>query len=163
MSMIGNFLAISPDRLADLIKEPALIESLLYPEDGPDPEKHLDIDKSWHAIHYVLNGSTWEGEGPLALAVLGGEEIEEDIGYGPARYLDTDQVKAVAASLSFISAQEFSAKFNLAALDAAEIYPQGWNDTGPEALEYVMHHYSLLSSFYRAAAERGDAMLTYLN
>ena len=163
MSMIGNFLAISPDQLTELVNEPALIDSLLYPEGGPDPERHLDIDKSWHAIHYVLNGSTWDGEGPLAFAVLGGEEIGEDVGYGPARYLDPDRVKTISAALSFVGPLEFNTKFNPSAWDAAEIYPHGWSDTGPEALEYVAHYYSLLSSFYRAAAERGDAVLAYLN
>lgn len=163
MSMIGNLLAISPGRLAELIAEPGLVDSLLYPDDGPDPQKHLDIDKSWHAIHYMLNGSTWDGEGPLALAVLGGEEIGEDVGYGPARYLVPAQVKAISAALSLLRPQEFSAKFHPSALDAAEIYPQGWHDAGPEALEYVVRYYGLLSSFYQSAAERGDAVLAYLN
>jgi hypothetical protein len=162
MSMIGNFLAIPPDRLAALIAEPSLVHSLIYQETGRDPED-LDIDKSWHAIHYTLNGSAWEGDGPLALAVMGGEEIGEDVGYGPARYLDPAQVKAVAAAISLITPQDFSTKFNPAALDAEEIYPEGWDGTGPEALEYVLDYYSQLSSFYQAAAERGYAVISYIN
>src|SRR5687768_4410646 len=101
MSMIGNFTAIRPDQLAVLVADPDLVSSFLYPEDGVDkPINHLDIDKAWHAIHYTLNGSVWEGEGPLSWVILGGQELGEDVGYGPVRYLDPTQVKSVAAALS---------------------------------------------------------------
>ena len=163
MSMIGNFLAIRPDQLAALIAEPELVESFLYPEDGVEQTSHLEIDKAWHAIHYTLNGSTWEGEGPLSLVVLGGEELGDDVGYGPARYLNPDQVRAVAGALSAFTSHIFSAEFNPVALDAAEIYPQIWERDGPEGLEYVLHYYNQLAAFYQAAAERGDAALVYLN
>jgi hypothetical protein len=163
MSMIGNFLAIRPDQLTALITEPELVESLLYPEDGAEQANHLDIDKAWHAIHYTLNGSTWEGEGPLSMVILGGEEIGDDVGYGPARYLNPTQVRTVAEALVTVTPQIFSADFNPAALDAAEIYPQIWERDGAEGLEYVLHYYNQLSSFYQSAAERGDAALIYLN
>jgi len=48
-------------------------------------------------------------------------------------------------------------------MDAAEIYPQIWESDGPDGLEYVLHYYNQLTSFYQAAAERGDAVLLYLN
>lgn len=163
MSMIGNFLAIRPDQLAALIAEPESMESLLYPEDGAEQANHLDIDKAWHAIHYTLNGSTWEGEGPLSMVILGGEEIGDDVGYGPARYLSPIQVSAVAEALAVVTPQVFIANFNPTALDAAEIYPQIWERDGGEGLEYVLRYYNQLSSFYQSAAERGDAALIYLN
>ncbi len=163
MSMIGNLLAIRSDQLAALIAEPDLVTSLLYPEDGEEQTNHLEIDKAWHAIHYTLNGSTWEGEGPLAMVILGGEEIGDDVGYGPARYLTPVQVKVVAEALAAVTPQVFSANFSPAALDAAEIYPQIWERNGGDGLEYVLHYYKQLSSFYQSAAERGDAALVYLN
>lgn len=164
MSMIGNFVAIRPDQLAAFVADPDLVSSFLYPEDGVvGPTNQLDIDKAWHAIHYTLNGSTWEGEGPLSWVILGGQEIGEDVGYGPVRYLDSMQVKTIAAALSTVSPETFGAQFNPAAMDAAEIYPQGWESDGQDSLEYVLHYYDQLSSFYRMASERGDAVLLYLN
>lgn len=163
MSMIGNFLAVSQSALAALVADPASVESVIYPDSDPDPETHLDIDKSWHAIHYTLNESPWGGEGPLAAVVLGGQELGEDIGYGPARYLAPPEVAAVASALELVAPEDFSAKFNPAALDAAEIYPQGWEDSMPEALDYVLDNYRQLRAFYKAAASRGEAVLVYLN
>jgi len=161
--MIGNFVAIPSSQLTALIAEPDLVESVLYPEDGTEPANYLDVDKSWHAIHYTLNGKTWEGEEPLSLVVLGGVEIGEDVGYGPARYLRPEQVQTIAGALSAVTPQNFATQFNPAAMDAAEVYPQIWASDGAEGLEYVLHYYTQLSSFYQAAAERGDAVLVYLN
>jgi hypothetical protein len=164
MSMIGNFLAINPEQLASLIDAPDQIDSLLYPEeDDAELPNHLDIDKTWHAIHFTLNGKAWEGEEPLFLAIMGGKEIGEDIGYGPARYLTLDQVKSVATALTRIPPETFSKQFNQAALDAAEIYPEIWVRDGDDGLAYVLEYYTQLQSFYQAAAERGDAALLYIN
>lgn len=164
MSMIGNFVAVSPKRLAELIADPDSIGSFLYPDDGDsEPENFLDVDKAWHAIHYTLNGKAWEGEPPLGWTVVGGTEIGEDVGYGPARYLTTDQVKAVAEALSTIDAEEFSTRFDPKALGAAEIYPEIWGRDDSEGLEFVLNYYNELRTFYLAAAERGDAALLYIN
>lgn len=163
MSMIGNLVALSLERLRSLIDKPDSVEDFLYPENGDaEPNNHLDLDKAWHAIHFTLNGAAWEGEEPLVLTILGGEEVGEDLGYGPARYLLPDQVGVVAQALSSITPDDFAAKFDSSALAAAEIYPGIW-DKGAEALEYVLSFYKDLRSFYIAAAERKESLLFYLN
>jgi hypothetical protein len=162
--MIGNFLAVSTEKLESLIDDPDQITSLLYPEDDYAVlPNYLDIDKAWHAIHFTLNGKAWEGESPLFDVILGGEEIGEDIGYGPARYLTSAKVKSVAATLACITPEKFKEQFNPKALDAAQIYPEIWVRDGEEGLEYVLDYYKQLQSFYQAAAERGDAALLYIN
>ena len=162
MSMIGNLIALRPETLKSLVDDPDAIEAFLYPDDGDsEPENHLDLDKAWHAIHFTLNGKAWEGEGPLSHVILGGTEIGEDIGYGPARYLTPDQVQAAASALSGVAPEVFGARFNHSALTAAEIYPEIWQDG--DGLEYVLGYYSDLRAFYLAAAERGDSVLIYLN
>ena len=164
MSMTGNLAAVRPEQLQSFIDDPASIESFLYPEDGDaEPENHIDLDKAWHAIHFTLNGKAWEGEEPLFLAILGGEEIGEDIGYGPARFLTPVQVKAVSAALSVVTPETFGGQFSHAALATAEIYPDVWEAEGADSLEYVQPFYNDLRTFYQAAAERGDAVLIYLN
>jgi hypothetical protein len=164
MSMIGNFVALEPSKLAALIEDPTTVEPFLYPDDDEGvPPNHLDVDKAWHAIHFTLNQRTWDGDGPLGLAVLGGQELGEDVGYGPARFLTPEEVQQVASAITAVTPEAFRAQFNPKALDEAEIYPQIWERDGDEGLDYVLHYFSELQSFYRQAAERGDGALLFIN
>ena len=56
MELIGRRLAA--DELRAVLDDPASADTLLYGDlDDPDaemPEPGLDLDKSWHGIHYLL-------------------------------------------------------------------------------------------------------------
>jgi uncharacterized protein DUF1877 len=164
MSMIGNYLRITEVQLSRLLEDPSTIVDVLYPDDGQGdhaPTRHLDIEKSWHAIQFLLTGDPWSGEPPLQNAVMGGRELgEEDVGYGPARYLSAAEVAAVAAALAGISGEELWSRFDEGGFARAEIYPQRWSYDGKE---YVLAHYEALREFFKDAAAAQDAMLLYLN
>jgi len=51
-----------------------------------------------HGIHFLLTGTAWEGDFPLAFIVRGGREVG-DVGYGPARIFTSDEVQAIANAL----------------------------------------------------------------
>ncbi|QFZ92013.2 YfbM family protein [Synechococcus elongatus] len=164
MSMIGNFLQVSPEQLAALIADPSCIESFIYREDEDEEEDtSLEIDKAWHGIHYLLTGSAWEGEAPLADAVLGGTEIGDDFGYEPARYLTVEEVKVVAAALHEITPEQFRLRYSADQLSQNEIYPDIWNDSDGDPIEYLVAWYEDLRSYYIEAAANNNAMLKYLN
>ena len=165
MSMIGNFVELSPKDLDRLIANPSAVVDFIYPEEE-QRENSIDIDKSWHAIHFTLTGSAWEGEPPLANLVLGGVEVGDDVGYGPARYLTADQVKEVVEAIKVIGAQEFAHRFNRQKLLANDIYPDIWDDseeTDEEQLDYLLTWYQQLATYYATAARKGNAMLKFLN
>lgn len=162
MSMIGNFLRISPDTLETLIADPNGVEALLYPESDEAPDGNLDIDKAWHGIHFILTGTAWEGDGPLAMAVMGGTEIGEDVGYGPATYLTPDEVSDVAAALEPLTPEAFRARFDPTAMAAASIYAMGDSDPG-EDLGYLDGYFTELRTYYLETAAQGWAMLRYVN
>ena len=163
MSMIGNYLRIRPEELSRLRANPSTIMTLLYPEDNsPHPEgRHLDIDKSWQAIQFLLTGDPWQGEPPLSNAVMGGMELgDDDVGYGPARYLEPEQVRELAGALEGISGDELWSRFDASAFVKAEIYPEGLTE---DDKEYILSYYRGLVQFVRLAANGGDALLLYLN
>jgi hypothetical protein len=165
MSMIGNYRRVSPNELVELCANPGSITTFLYAADRSklSRDRRLDVDKTWHAIHFLLNGEPWTGNGVLANAVLGGTELgTEDVGYGPARTLTAEDVRAVAAELDAIPADELLERFDAEAMNDAEIYPQGWSDYD-EDREYIKSHYLLLVEFFRRAAEEGDGLVLYLN
>jgi Domain of unknown function (DUF1877) len=165
MSMIGNYRRIAEATLRHLLAHPEEVSTLLYPEhEAPaEGEDHLDIDKSWHLIHFLLNGQTWEGDWPLVGAVMGGTELsDEDVGYGPVRYLLPGDVAEVSRALSSISSDTLWSRFNADAARTAEIYPEMWQgDSGDR--EYITDNYDRLRAFFAAAAANDQAMLLYLN
>jgi len=165
MSMIGNYKRLSPEKLNDLIAEPEGLMEFLYPDDetSSDMASHLDIDKTWQAIHFLLTGDAWKGTPPLSNAVLGGTELsDEDVGYGPARYLSASEVADVAKHLSKISQDELISRFDLNRFRESEIYPDGWVNSNEER-DYITEYYLKLVSFFQDAARSGDALLLYIN
>jgi hypothetical protein len=160
MVLIGR--RLSAEELAMVRADPTAVDALLSGDLDDDeaemPEPELDLDKSWHGLHYLLTGTDWRiGEGAGA-AILGGAEIGQDGGYGPARLLDQDMVRAVATALDALDAGVLRARFDPDAMTAAEIYPDIWTD-GSDELGYLMSHYTELRRFYNAAAANGQAVL----
>jgi hypothetical protein len=123
----------------------------------------LDIDKSWHLIHFLLTGDVWGGEPPLANVVLGGTELPDtDAGYGPFRYLTHKQVCETSQALSRITPAELWGRFNGDRVRAAEINPTPWaGDDGDT--QYVTQNYESLRRFFAEAASYGKSLLLYLS
>lgn len=125
MSMIGNLARIPEDVRVALHTDPERITALLYPEfveekkrgslarlfgtwwDGPPapgqvlhtlgPDDRIDLDKTWHALHYLFTGTAWAGDFPACFLVSSGEPVGDvDVGYGPARSFTPAQTKAIA-------------------------------------------------------------------
>ena len=164
MGMVACFAAVSPEVLARLVSGEESIEEYLYPNDGDDePENSIDLDKAWHGIHYLLNGTAEGGNGPLALAVMGGVEFGPEVGYGPARYLTPNETAAVAKALEGISSATLQARFDPKDMAEKDIYLSPmWERDGAAALEYALEYFEELPEFYRDAAARGDAVIQWL-
>ncbi|WDZ84919.1 YfbM family protein [Micromonospora cathayae] len=117
------------------------------------------LDKAWHAIHFLLTGTAWETGTGAGAAVLGGGPVGGDIGYGPARLLDPEQVRTIAAGLEAVTVETLRTRYDVPALRAADVYPNIWDDGDDEFDSYLAPHYTLLRQFYRAAAGAGQAVL----
>jgi hypothetical protein len=148
---IRTLLSLSGARMPKLDGEPV--------ESGSSPV--LDIHKSWHGLHWLLCQEPWGGPEPLKHAVIGGEEIGEDMGYGPARLVDAKTVGAVAAALAAISRDTLSQRFDPKAMAAAQIYAfdaedADWRDDFLDAFDRV-------KQFFGDAAGRGRSVLIWLS
>jgi Domain of unknown function (DUF1877) len=192
MSMIGNFRSLSDDDLRALLENPARVEQLLYGDDlfagtngevvslfgdptsqpPSEPDEweqdgdadEIDVDKAWHGIHFLLTGTAWEGIFPLNFIVSGGKEVGDvDVGYGPARALTSEDVRRLDAALEPLTSEELERRFDPKQMSKLQIYPEIWADEDDDSLEYLIEYYTELRAFVRRAAERGDALLVYLN
>jgi hypothetical protein len=124
---------------------------------GEDPDV-LNLQKSWHTLHYLLTGSAFPADSPVGRAILGGQEIGPDLGYGPGRILTPDQVQEVAVSLSQVAKEDLAQRFVLSSMTAAKIY--ACRDS--EDLELAQQYLPQLQLFYTEAASEGRAMLLYI-
>ena len=163
MGMVAYFTAASATQLKELRADPDIVEEFLFPNDGDDePENTVDIDKSWHGIHFLLCQLANSEDDPLAIAVLGGDEVGEDLGYGPPRVHEPSVVKSIALAMASVTPEKLEGAFDPKAMTEASIYPEIWERDGKEALEYLTHFFPKLSSFYQEAAKRGDGAVLWL-
>ncbi|MFS2032762.1 YfbM family protein [Polaromonas sp. CT11-55] len=162
MSMTGNCLMLSEAQLAAVIEDPEKAIALAYPEDDQLP-RALDLDKSWHLVHFLLNGETWGGEPPLGNVILGGTELAEtDAGYGPFRYLVASEVRDSSLALAQVSADDLWRGFDRQKVRDAEIYPEAWVGDETER-RYIRQNYEALREYFAEAAKQGAAMLLYIS
>jgi hypothetical protein len=164
MSMIGNYLRVSAKQLEEIHREPSGIMNLLYPNGETDHATgtHLDIDKAWHGIHFLLNGEPWGETAPgLGFIVVGGSEIGEDAGYGPVRGFSSPEVKLIHRALETIDGTTLVERFDAEGFERNEVYPSGdWKDV--QDLGYWSGYFDELKAFIGTAAEKNQALLVWL-
>lgn len=165
MSMNGNFRALPDEELDALLADPSRVEQLLYASffgGSSNGHEELEIDKAWHGIHFLLTGSAWEAGLPLGFVVAGGTEVGDDLGYGSARALRSQQVQQIDAALEPFTNDELRKRFDADRMTELEVYPFGWSDDPDGELEYLLAYYMELRAFVHRTAERGDGLLVYL-
>lgn len=157
MSMNASLTAVDAPTWERLRRDPDLIVDFL---EDVDPPRELHLRKMWHALHFLLTGTTWDSQGPVGQAIIGGEDIGPDIGYGPARILAPEEVKATAAALTTITNDQFKSRFVPTRMEAVDIYPSDiWVREKDTILSELLPLFQKLVQFYRDAAARGDGML----
>lgn len=131
---------------------------------GADLGEVLDIRKSWHPLHFLLSGQASEAPWPWGAVVLGGEEIGENLGYGPARLLTPSQVAELADALQALGEDALMARYVPAAFEAAGIAPCGWEDPDEDAerREWLLDTFREVRDYYVAARDRGYGMVLAL-
>ena len=122
-----------------------------------------NIDKSWDGLIFLLTGNSIAlSTHPLVKAFFSGQLInaKQDLGYGPAHYLMPVQVKEMSNSLSKFSEAELKRNFIPEKMLQEQVYPLIWDD--PEALEDLINHFFNLQNFYAHAADKKEAMITFI-
>jgi hypothetical protein len=168
MSMIGNFLLVSDAEIASLLEAPCAVHEFLERRvyQAASPVEYLDVDEAWHALHFLLTGTAWEGAPPLNFIVSGGNSIgDEDVGYSPARALRAREVASLHRALEGLDAQELLRRYDGPAMDALGVYPGGWAACDPtkgNAFGYCSGAYEELRALVRRGAGLGRGLLVWL-
>ncbi len=137
----------NPDELFDFFEE---------------SEDTIELDKAWHAIHFLLTGSACEAKFPLGFIIGGGAVIEDsDSSYEAARFFTKREVSVIADCLAAIPKDTLLARYDGQAMENADIYPSIWARSAEQAenINYIGENYSPLQSYLAALAARDAAMI----
>ncbi len=157
--MIAKFKKISSDNLQKLLDDPSRLEDVLF-EDN-DGSNSYDLDKAWHAIHFMLNGSVQGVSTISGELIVGGKPIsEEDMGYGPARYFEVSKISDISAELETITNEAFFENFDAMLNQGNEIY-SGFQNTD-EDKEYIASYFSGLKEFCKKTAQENKCLISYM-
>jgi Domain of unknown function (DUF1877) len=120
----------------------------------------ISLDKAWHGVHYLLCGKIQPGTDLASQAVMGGTEIDEDLGYGPARYFDAGKVAQIARELSRPNLEaEMTARWDPDQMATLGIYPGQFK---PYDEQWLMDAFRQLRQFYVDASAANLAVVTRL-
>jgi hypothetical protein len=124
----------------------------------------LDLHKSWHMFHFVFTGRAQGGEPPGSLLMEGGEEVGEDMGYGPPRLIGIADTAALAGFVGALSVDEIKGRLDGTRMAALQIYP-GFDavDAVEEYGDDVEHYFPALRDYLAAAAAAREATLVWLS
>ncbi|SDN58454.1 YfbM family protein [Allokutzneria albata] len=164
--MNGNYLRVSQEELERAIDDPSgfrddaqdLIDEQEEADLPPEQARYLSTHQAWHAIAFLLGRADFHvdvvhGEGEIA--------EDEDWGYGPPRYLSAERVEAAAEALAAIDFAELADGVDPSELTEADVHPLTWDEE--DALEWVGHWFAPLPAFFSAAAEKGDAIILWID
>lgn len=156
MGMVSTWWTATDEQIDELADDPSGINEVLRSWDA------FDLDKAWHGLHFLLTGTAEEVDGPAGFIIAGGDYLSHpDDDYLIVRTLNSEEVRAFDEVLSANPPERLVERFAPAALKAADVYPDIW-DEGEDALEYLMGEYEILRKGVREARERGVGLITYV-
>lgn len=120
----------------------------------------LDLHKSWHVLHYLFTGQAWDGDMPASALLLGGKEVGEDMGYGPARILTPQETASFAGFLQALDVDKLAARLDADQMQRLEIYSA--SDDEAELEEELEHYFPQLQAFVADAAAKRQGLLIYM-
>ena len=132
-----------------------------------DPESHLDLDKAWQPLHFLLTGTALEGDEPGCYLVRGGEELAEDeeLGYSSIRALTPHQVSLFDEFLRKLSHDTLRQRFDDQRMLALGVYAKprrGARSGAEDEVVQVVEAFDALQSFIADTAKEGCGAIVYL-
>jgi hypothetical protein len=134
------------------------------PDAGPARPPVLDLHKSWHMFHFLFTGRADGGEPPGSFLMQGGEEVGEDLGYGPPRLVGAADSAAFARFIEAHSLDDLMARLDGERMAALHIYPAfDATDAVEEYGDDLEHYFPKLREHLAAAAAAREATLVWLS
>jgi|ERR1051326_7681029 hypothetical protein len=129
-------------------------------------ERPLNLEKSWHILHYLFTGHVGPANAPGDL-LLTGEDLGEDLGYGPARLHSETATQAFSQFLDTQELERLQARIDLREMLRLGVYgvPMGPGSDADYANELrgeVGVYFPSLHSYVRQMSDNGNGLLVWL-
>ncbi|KJV06079.1 YfbM family protein, partial [Methylocucumis oryzae] len=114
-------------------------------------------------IHYCLNKTSYKAEPPMDFITLGGQMAGKvEVGYGPARLIDSNTVKAIHERLAKLTVEDLRNNYDPRAMEKLNIYPKIWLRDSEEGFDYIAEYFNILKSFIAHCSQHQLGMVVYL-
>jgi len=117
----------------------------------------VSLEKSWHGLHYLLTGDVWEGIGPLAFLVSGGEQLGDDD--SPIHWFTPEETRDIQQALAGVSDDALWSRFDANEMQRQDIYPGIWDEEEDDLKEEYLEYFHELKQLVTAAGEGGQGLL----
>ncbi|GAA4040646.1 YfbM family protein [Parerythrobacter jejuensis] len=156
MGMVWVARLADDGEVASIRANPDGAYDFIQPEEGWETAPIIDLDKEWHAIHFLLTQSAGPTNDPLSLILGDFEEIGEDNGYGPVFYIPNQSLKAFSNMAKALSESELKKRYDTQAMVEQQIYlGEMYHEEGEEGLNFLTQRLDELKEFAAKAAS-GD-------
>jgi hypothetical protein len=136
-----------------------------FPPDSSPPPDVLDLEGSWHGLHFLFTGTAWDGELPASFLVKGGTELEDtdDNDELVVRALDPGQVRAIDEFLQSLSGLALEQGYDARRMAQLKIEPGALRATdNPQeqpGLAQLLEAFEGLRAYVRDTCERGQGIV----
>ncbi|HEV2969126.1 MAG TPA: YfbM family protein [Pirellulales bacterium] len=128
---------------------------------GTATADRVSLEKAWHGLHYLLTGETWEGHGPLAFLLAGGERLSDDQ-ESPLRWFAPEETNQIYQALSNVSDDQLWSRFDANEMEQQQIYPGIWDEPEDDLKEEYLTYFRELKQVVAMAAKAGQGLLVTL-
>jgi hypothetical protein len=189
MGIVYSLIRVRPETVEALRDNPKGVAEFVYgdaslyeaPSTGllqrlfgkPEPESRsvpvrrdddeVDLDKSWHIVHYLLTGSDNATDSPLNIIADESDRLADiDVGLGPPFVIHPEAVSLFAAAVAEMPDEQFLSRLRPSEMPLDTLYlGDAVREDPGEMGEYAVENLHFLRDFAQKAADAGDAVITY--
>jgi hypothetical protein len=125
---------------------------------GVATASRVSLEKSWHGLHYLLTGEVWEGTGPLAFLLSGGEQLDDD-DESPLRWFSPAEAGEIHEAISKVSDNQLWSRFDAEEMERQQIYPGIWDEPESDLKDEYLEYFHQLKQVVAAAVKSGQGLL----
>ncbi|MEM9500373.1 MAG: YfbM family protein [Pseudomonadota bacterium] len=154
MGMVWVARLANEDEIAQVRADPD--SACDYIDSEKDTRPFIDLDKEWHALHFLLTGSVDPTNDPMSLILGDFEEIGEDCGYGPAFFISAKKFKAFNEAAANLDSAALKERYKTEEMVAQNVYlGEMYHREGEEGLNFLTERLDELREFAAKAASGG--------